>query len=83
MIHAPGRCGTPSRSHATIAAANASCTASSASWKSPTWRMSVASTAARSSRKAASAAAVLAGAHHPAAMPVSSKTTTGRTSTDP
>ena len=46
-----------SRGHVATAAANASCTASSASWKSPTFRIRVASTAARSSRNARAAAA--------------------------
>ena len=35
MIHAPGLAGIPSRCQVVTAASNASCTASSASWKSP------------------------------------------------
>src|SRR4051794_26239082 len=54
---APGLSGTPSRGQVATAAANASWTASSASWKSPTCRISVASTAARSSRNARSMSA--------------------------
>ena len=57
VIHAPGLAGTPSRRHAVTAASNASCTASSASWKSPACRISVASTIARSSRNARATAA--------------------------
>jgi hypothetical protein len=52
VIHAPGLAGTPSRRQAVTAASNASCTASSASWKSPACRIRVASTIARSSRNA-------------------------------
>src|ERR671922_48630 len=57
VIHAPGLAGTPSRRHAVTAASNASCTASSASWKSPACRIRVASTIARSSRNARAIAA--------------------------
>ena len=42
MIHARGLAGRPSRSHCSSATANASWTASSATWKSPTRRMTVA-----------------------------------------
>ena len=57
VIHAPGLAGSPSRRHAVTAASNASCTASSASWKSPACRIRVASTIARSSRNARATAA--------------------------
>ena len=57
VIHAPGLAGTPSRRHAVTAASNASCTASSASWKSPACRIRVARTIARSSRNARATAA--------------------------
>src|SRR3569833_872677 len=50
MIQAPGPAGTPSRRQVTTAASNASCTASSAIWRSPTYRTRVARTAACSSR---------------------------------
>jgi hypothetical protein len=62
VIHAPGLAGTPSRRHAVTAASNASCTASSASWKSPARRISVASTIARSSRNTRAIAADTASA---------------------
>ena len=62
VIHAPGLAGTPSRRQTVTAASNASCTASSASWKSPTCRISVASTIARSSRNAPATAAETASA---------------------
>jgi hypothetical protein len=52
----------PSRRHTVTAASNASCTASSASWKSPPCRISVASTIARSSRNARAIAAETASA---------------------
>ena len=57
VIHAPGLAGTPSRRHTVTAASNASCTASSASWKFPACRIRVASTIARSSRNARAIAA--------------------------
>ena len=47
----------PSRRHTVTAAPNASWTASSASWKSPTCRIRVASTIERSSRNARAIAA--------------------------
>ena len=57
VIQAPGLSGTPSRGHAASATAKASCSASSASWKSPPrWRISVARTRPDSSRKARSTA---------------------------
>src|SRR3954454_15125855 len=59
VSHAPGFAGTPSRGHVVSAAAYASWTASSASWKSPTWRINVASTAARSSRNARATASAV------------------------
>src|SRR5258706_7270242 len=56
---APGFAGTPSRGQVTAALANASCVASSASWRSLRRRASVATTAGHSSRKACSSAVVL------------------------
>jgi hypothetical protein len=48
--HARGLSGQPSRGQRSSAVSNASCTASSATWKSPTARITVASTRANSSR---------------------------------
>jgi len=48
--HARGFAGTPSRGHCSTAAANASCSASSANSKSPSSRTSVANTRRESER---------------------------------
>ena len=58
VIQAPGLAGTPSRGQVATAAAKASCSASSARLKSPTWRMSVARIAGPSSLKALAIAAI-------------------------
>ena len=76
VIQAAGLAGTPPAGHAAAAAANASCTASSAMPKSPSRRTSVARTAPRSSRKTRSTAAAVAVTTRPCPH-------TGRTSTDP
>jgi hypothetical protein len=67
-IHAPGLRGTPSRGQRSSAVVNASCTASSASSKSPRTRMRIATACPHSSRKRASTASASRAAVSPPSL---------------